>query len=345
MPQTYPDIPSTKALRDSRQDILDRDEAVRSAFSGTTFPSTNLVVGMFCFRTDLGQVYELTATSPVTWTRIPLGVPVPVGQGGTGATDAAVARTNLGLAALAVKNTVAAAATVADARFLKAPIENLLKPDFISSRRASIDRDHASENPSAGRIFGDTTYLTVVDRNRMAVSLITSISGVFGSGLVVPGTGVILNNRLSDFVLIPGHPNAAGPGKRVRHTILPSMMLSPDGQLKMSFGCMGGNMQPQGQVQILLNLIDRGMNLQQALDAPRVRVLDGRRVSIEPHPMPDLGRRLASMGHVVVWDGSAPASSGDVGESFEGSAQAIMLEPESLCGASDPRLDGIACPL
>ena len=238
-----------------------------------------------------------------------------------------------------------AAATVADARFLKSPIENLLKPAFITSRRASIDRDHASENPSAGRIFGDTTYLTVVDRNRMAVSLITSISGVFGSGLVVPGTGVILNNRLSDFVLIPGHPNAAGPGKRVRHTILPSMMLDPAGQLKMSFGCMGGNMQPQGQVQILLNLIDRGMNLQQALDAPRVRVLDGRRVSIEPHPMPDLGKRLASMGHVVVWDGSTPASPGDVGESFEGSAQAIMLERESLCGASDPRLDGIACPL
>lgn len=109
MPQTYPDIPSTKAVRDSRQDILDRDEAIRSAFSGTTFPSTNLVVGMFCFRTDLGQTYQLTATSPVTWTRIPLGVPVPVGQGGTGATDSATARTNLGLAALAVKNTVAAA--------------------------------------------------------------------------------------------------------------------------------------------------------------------------------------------------------------------------------------------
>ena len=109
MPQTYPDIPSTKAVRDSRQDILDRDEAVRSAFSGTTYPSTNLVIGMFCFRTDLGQIFELTATSPVTWTRIPLGVPVPVAQGGTGATDTATARTNLGLAALAVKNTVAAA--------------------------------------------------------------------------------------------------------------------------------------------------------------------------------------------------------------------------------------------
>ena len=79
MPQTYPDIPSTKAVRDSRQDILDRDEAVRSAFSGTTYPSTNLVIGMFCFRTDLGQIFELTATSPVTWTRIgkPLALTLP----------------------------------------------------------------------------------------------------------------------------------------------------------------------------------------------------------------------------------------------------------------------------
>jgi gamma-glutamyltranspeptidase/glutathione hydrolase len=179
----------------------------------------------------------------------------------------------------------------------------------------------------------------------MAVSLITSISGPFGSGIVVPGIGVVMNNRLADFVLTPGHPNAAAPHKRVRHTILPSMLLDASGGLKMSFGCMGGNMQPQGQTQILLNLIDRGMNLQQALDAPRVRFLDGRRVSLERHPLPDLGKRLAAMGHEVVWDGLTPASPGDVGESFEGSAQAILLEPESLCGASDPRLDGIACPL
>ena len=143
MPQTSPDIPSTKAVRDSRQDILDRDEAVRSAFSGTTFPSTNLVVGMFCFRTDLGQVYELTATSPVTWTRIPLGVPVPVGQGGTGATDAAVARTNLGLAALAVKNTVAAAdidnAAITSAKIADGNVTTTKIPDGQISAAKIID--------------------------------------------------------------------------------------------------------------------------------------------------------------------------------------------------------------
>ncbi|NBQ40175.1 MAG: hypothetical protein EBU34_10480 [Alphaproteobacteria bacterium] len=108
MVQNFPDIPSSKAVRDSRQDILDRDEAIRSAFSGTTYPSTNLIIGMLCFRTDLGQLFQLTATSPITWTRIPLGIPVPLNQGGTGATDAATARTNLGLAALSVKNTVGA---------------------------------------------------------------------------------------------------------------------------------------------------------------------------------------------------------------------------------------------
>ncbi len=236
-------------------------------------------------------------------------------------------------------------ATVADHRFLKAPIENLLDPEYIKQRRAALHSDHASDCPPAGRVFGDTTYLTVVDRDRMAVSLITSISGPFGSGLVVPGLGVVLNNRLADFMLVDGHPNAAAPNKRVRHTIIPAMVLDASGALKMSFGCMGGNMQPQGHVQILLNLIDRGMNLQQALDAPRVRVLDGRRISIEPHNVPDLGKRLAAMGHEVVWDGSTLASPGDVGESFEGSAQAILLEGESLCGASDPRLDGIACPI
>ena len=238
-----------------------------------------------------------------------------------------------------------AAATVADPRFLQAPIEDLLEPAYITQRRAAIDRDHASDNPPAGRVFGDTTYLTVVDRDRMAVSLITSISAPFGSGVVVPGIGVIMNNRLADFVLVPGHPNAAAPHKRVRHTILPSMLLDASGALKMSFGCMGGNMQPQGQTQILIHLLDRGMNLQQALDAPRGRVLDGRRISIERHPLPDLGKRLAAMGHEVVWDGLTPASRAEVGDSFEGSAQAILLEPESLCGASDPRLDGIACPL
>ena len=106
----------------------------------------------------------------------------------------------------------------------------------------------------------------LINSNANAVSLITSISDVFGSGMVEPGTGIILRNRGADFEMDAAHANHAAPGKRVRHTIIPSMMLAPDGSLKLSFGCMGADMQPQGQVQILVNILDRGMNLQRAVD-------------------------------------------------------------------------------
>lgn len=239
---------------------------------------------------------------------------------------------------------------VGDPRFSPVPVERMLSDTYIHARSALIQKDHALDNPTAGRIYGDTTYLTVVDRDRNAVSLITSISDVFGSGIIVPGTGIILHNRGADFVMEKGHPNAAAPGKRVRHTILPAMMLNTDGSLRLSFGCMGANMQPQGQVQILVNLIDRGMNLQQAIDAPRVRVLDGRRISVEPHPgHAGYAGRLSAMGHEVEAEEGIPADwtlSHDFMRTFEGSAQAIQIEHggHSLCGASDPRLDGIACP-
>jgi len=237
---------------------------------------------------------------------------------------------------------------VADPRFVQTPVERLLSTEYLTARRNLIQPERALDNPTAGRVYGDTTYLTVVDRDRNAVSLITSISDVFGSGIIVPGTGIILHNRGADFEMEPGHPNCAAPGKRVRHTILPAMMLNPDGSLKMSFGCMGANMQPQGQVQILVNLLDRGMNLQQALDAPRVRVLDGRRISAEPHSDPNFSQALQAMGHQVMTGEEVPADWSlphDFLRSFEGSAQAIALTGESLCGASDPRLDGIAAPL
>ena len=238
--------------------------------------------------------------------------------------------------------------TVADPRFAATPVETLLSPDYLTARRALIEPDRALDSPAAGRIYGDTTYFTVVDRDRNAVSLITSISDVFGSGVVVPGTGVILHNRGADFVMDPKHPNCAAAAKRVRHSILPSMMLNEDGSLALSFGCMGANMQPQGQVQILANLIDRGMNLQQAIDAPRVRALDGRRISVERHSDPAFADKLAALGHKVMTGETVPedwAAPHDFLRSFEGSAQAIALEGSALCGASDPRLDGIAAPL
>ncbi len=234
---------------------------------------------------------------------------------------------------------------VADPRFAETQVARLLSAEYLGGRRALIRRDHALDNPSAGRVHGDTTYLAVVDRDRNAVSLITSISDVFGAGIIVPGTGIILHNRGADFAMDAAHPNHAAPGKRVRHTIIPAMMLAPDGSLKLCFGCMGANMQPQGQVQIVVNILDRGMNLQQAIDAPRVRALDGRRISVEPHPGSDLAGALAALGHEIVAGEEIPADwllPHDFMRSFEGSAQAIAIAGESLCGASDPRLDGIA---
>jgi gamma-glutamyltranspeptidase/glutathione hydrolase len=241
-----------------------------------------------------------------------------------------------------------ALAHVADPRLVPTPVDELLSLDRLKARRALIEPARALDSPPAGRIYGDTSYLTVVDRDRNAISLITSISDVFGSGIIVPGTGVILHNRGADFAMDPAHPNSAAPGKRVRHSILPAMMLAEDGSLALSFGCMGANMQPQGQVQILVNLIDRGMDLQQAIDAPRVRALDGRRVSVEPHRDPNFAAGLAALGHQVATGEASPedwAAPHDFIRSFEGSAQAIAIMGDALCGASDPRLDGIAVPL
>ena len=237
---------------------------------------------------------------------------------------------------------------VADPRFAATPVERLLSVDYLSQRRGLIRPDRALDAPPAGRVYGDTTYLTVIDRDRNAVSLITSISDVFGSGIIVPETGVILHNRGADFEMDPAHPNHAAPGKRVRHTILPAMMLTAQGSLALSFGCMGANMQPQGQVQIIVNLIDRKMDLQQALDAPRVRALDGSRIAVEQHPDSNFADALAALGHQVVTGEEPPTEwllPHDFMRSFEGSAQAIAIHGDALCGASDPRLDGIAVPL
>src|SRR5262249_37227078 len=172
------------------------------------------------------------------------------------------------------------------------------------------------------------------------------ISDIFGSGMVAGDTGIILHNRAAEFSLEPGHPNEIAPGKRPRHSILPAMVFRGD-DLRTTFGCMGANMQPQGQVQILVNVIDRGMNPQQAIDASRVRVLGGNRISVESTYAPDVIARLASFGHEII-SGEGPPTDWlqphDFLHSFMGSAQAILIDPAfgTLCGGSDPRLDGVA---
>lgn len=167
------------------------------------------------------------------------------------------------------------------------------------------------------------------------VSLINSLAGGFGSGVVVPGTGIALQNRGAGFTMTEGLPNTVGPRKRPFHTIIPAFVTRVDGIDEapwMSFGVMGGAMQPQGHVQVLLNLLVFGMDPQAALDAPRFRHLGGNQVALEPPVADSVQRQLAELGHEVV-----PLPPGSAG-----GAQAIIRLGRGYAAASDPRKDGMA---
>lgn len=235
---------------------------------------------------------------------------------------------------------------IADPKFSKVPTEKLLSDAFIAKRREQIQSTRAMSTTSAGKIDGDTTYFTVVDEQKNAVSFIMSISDVFGSGIVPKGTGIVLNNRGCEFSLDPSHPNVVAPHKRPYHSIIPAMVFK-NGEFFMSFGCMGGNMQPQGHVQILSNLVDRKMQLQEAISAPRIRVLGENHVALEETFPQETVEGLLKLGHKRV-TGESPPSDWQAlhpfARSFKGGAQAIMRDPDhhSLVGASDSRLDGIS---
>ena len=227
---------------------------------------------------------------------------------------------------------------IADPAFFKVPVVQLLSKEYAAKRRALIDPNKALDSPSPGEINGgsDTTYLTVVDKDGNAVSFINSLFDSFGSGIVAGDTGIVLQNRGSSFSLDRDHPNHLEPGKRPFHTIIPAMVFK-DNKLFMSFGVMGGGIQPQGHVQVLVNIIDLGMGLQQAIDAPRYRYMSGRDVLLEEEIPATVIDRLIALGH-------RRASPPGVLRSSMGGGQAIMIDPvnRTLMGASDPRKDGLA---
>jgi gamma-glutamyltranspeptidase/glutathione hydrolase len=227
---------------------------------------------------------------------------------------------------------------IADPAFAKVPVAELLSKSYAAKRRSLINSEKALDSVPPGdlNLGSDTTYLSVVDKDGNAVSFINSLFDAFGSGVVAGDTGIVLHNRGTGFSLDPDHPNRLEPGKRPFHTIIPAMVFK-DGQLLLSFGVMGGAIQPQGHVQVLVNIIDLGMDLQEAIDAPRFRFMTGKNVLFEDELTAPVIEKLIAMGHVR-------ATPPGVLRSSMGGGQAIMIDPatKTLMGASDPRKDGMA---
>ena len=219
---------------------------------------------------------------------------------------------------------------VADPRFMEVSPEAMLDPAYAKARAALIG-ETALPLAEPGLPQGGTVYLAAADGEVM-VSLIQSNYMGFGSGILVPGTGIALHNRGAGFVLEPGHPNRVGPRKRPFHTIIPAF-LTQDGRPLGPFGVMGGPMQPQGHVQMVVNLADYRMNPQAALDAPRWQFVRGREVLLEQGVPPHVARGLADRGHAV----RVSAEGG-----LFGKGQVVLRQGEALVAASEPRADGLA---
>ncbi|TGN62400.1 gamma-glutamyltransferase [Paracoccus liaowanqingii] len=208
----------------------------------------------------------------------------------------------------------------------------LLAPGHAPGLRAAIHPDRRIESlPEPELATSDTVYISVVDRDRNAVSFINSTYHSFGAGITCPQTGIIFQNRGASFRLDAAHPNALAPRKRPLHTIMPGMV-TKDGHAVMPYGVMGGDYQPAGHVHLLANLLDYGMDLQQAIDHPRA-FHDGRVVQVERGVPARTIAGLQDRGHEVACAAEP-----------HGGAQAIWIDRErgTLTGASDPRKDGIA---
>ena len=235
----------------------------------------------------------------------------------------------------------------ADPSFHPAPVSWLISEEYAAERRKLINPDRAAQAVDAGRRLnqGDTIYLTVADKDGMMVSLIQSNYRGMGSGMAAPGLGFIFQDRGEQFVLKPGHPNSFEPGKRPFHTIIPAF-ITKGGKPWVSFGLMGGAMQPQGHAQIVMNLVDFGMNLQEAGDAPRIQhdgstdpagqmlaMTDGGVLNLETGFSYETIRALMRKGHTV-----------EFADGPYGGYQAIMRDHANgvYVGASESRKDGQA---
>ncbi|MBX3730015.1 MAG: gamma-glutamyltransferase family protein [Candidatus Sumerlaeia bacterium] len=208
----------------------------------------------------------------------------------------------------------------------------LLDPAYHAARARHIDLRHAGTPEHGTPQDRGTVLLCAADADGMMVSFIQSNYAGFGSGVVVPGTGIALQNRASGFTLEAGHPNEVAGGKRPFHTIIPGFVTCT-GAPRLAFGAMGGHFQPQGHVQLLVRMLDWGQNPQAAADAPRWRVSGGLVVDVEEGIAPAVREELAARGHALV-----PAGP----EDFGGAQLVWRLDEGGYCAASEPRKDGQA---
>ncbi len=222
---------------------------------------------------------------------------------------------------------------IADAAWMEVPPQALLDEAFLAERAQQIRMDRAQFYPSALPTDHGTVYLTAADAQGRMVSYIQSNYMGFGSGIVIPGTGISLQNRGACFRLEAGHPNRVASGKRPYHTIIPGFV-TQEGQPVMSFGVMGGHMQPQGHGQMMVRLFDYGQNPQAASDAPRWYVEENlTELSLEKGFAPEVVAELRRRGHRVM---------ADLPRGRFGGAQLIYRLPEGYCAATDWRKDGQA---
>jgi gamma-glutamyltranspeptidase/glutathione hydrolase len=229
---------------------------------------------------------------------------------------------------------------IADPRFVDVPLRGLLSKDYARKRAGLIDAKKAncSVNPGSP-VFGETTYLTTVDKDGNIASWIQSLYSGFGSGVTVDGMGFLLHNRGSSFTLEPRHPNVLAGGKRPFHTIIPAFM--EKGDLHIGFGIMGGSNQAMAHAQFVSNVVDYGMNVQQAMDAARFRKLGaaGCDVLIESRVPPAVLQALSERGHQV-----KPTHGYNAAQMGRGQAILYNSSTKTKYGASDPRADGSAEP-
>lgn len=221
---------------------------------------------------------------------------------------------------------------IADRAWMTIEPASLLEDSFLEDRAHTIRLDRATFPASSIAPDGGTVYLTTADEDGMMVSYIQSNYKGFGSGIVIPGTGISLQNRGAGFTLEEGHPNRVDGGKRPYHTIIPAFLLR-DGAPLMSFGVMGAHMQAQGHLQMMLRIVAYGQNPQAAADAPRWYLDEDSCLSLEPGFGPSIREELRARGHRLT---------PDIPTSVFGGAQLIYRLPHGYCAASDPRKDGQA---